>query len=157
MKNIILLLIGCIAMTLSSCGTFAVYSEAGGQRFDDGVYGSAPSFKKKAETEAGKQNIDKLIQQTKASDAYLYAAQADDSATYGGVTAMMEYNKIFGTNLTTSDLYYNGPYSYWNNPWYNNYYSSLWGYRGWYDPWYYRHSPWYYGSYYGGYYGRYYG
>ena len=94
MKNIILLLIGCIAMTLSSCGTFAAYSEAGGQKFDDGVYGSAPSFKKKAETEAGKQNIDKLIQQTKASDAYLYAAQADDSATYGGVTAMMEYNKI---------------------------------------------------------------
>ena len=82
MKNIILLLIGCIAMTLSSCGTFAAYSEAGEQRFDDGIYGSAPSFKKKTETEAGKQNIDRLIHQTKSSRGYLYAIQAD-STTYG--------------------------------------------------------------------------
>ena len=155
MKNIILLLIGCIAMTLSSCGTFAAYSEAGGQRFDDGVYGTAPSFKDKTQTEVDKQNIDRLIQQTKSSPAYLYSVQTD-STTYSGVTALMEFNKRFSTNLTTPYLYYNGPYSYWNNPWYNHYYSSLWGYRGWYDPWHYRHSPWFYGGYYGGYYGRYY-
>ena len=104
MKNIILLLIGCIAMTLSSCGTFAAYSEAGGQRFDDGVYGTAPSFKDKTQTEVDKQNIDRLIQQTKSSPAYLYAVQTD-STTYSGVTALMEFNKRFSTNLTTPYLY----------------------------------------------------
>ena len=47
MKNIILLLIGAFALTLSSCGTFAAYSEAGKQQFSDGIYGAAPSFKSK--------------------------------------------------------------------------------------------------------------
>ena len=54
MKNIILLLIGAFTLTLTSCGALASYSEGSTQKYDDGIYSSAPSFKNNNETTADK-------------------------------------------------------------------------------------------------------
>ena len=146
MKNVILLLIGAFAMTLSSCGTFAAYSSGSGQTFDDGIYSSGPSFGKRSENAESKKTAADLIQQTKESPMYLFGDRKDS----------------ISTSVTIADF---NPYytSYWDSPWYYNYYSSPWSYRGWYDPWYYnryswyyRYDPWYYNSWYGGWYGGFY-
>ena len=72
MKNAILLLIGAFALTLSSCGTFAAYSSGNGQTYDDGIYGSAPSFRNRSETAVEKEKTQELVQQTKESPIYLF-------------------------------------------------------------------------------------
>ena len=131
MKNVTLLLIGVIAMTLSSCGTFAAYSEAGGQMFEDGVYSSAPSLK-----------------ELRAADA------AQRTRPYPG-------NRIKAEDLTLNVTYYNyrvfpwgyrgwyGPWHYGHNFWHIDFYDPLYyGYNPWYyycNPWYYSYDPWYYG------------
>ena len=157
MKNIILLLIGAFALTLSSCGTFAAYSEAGKQKFSDGIYGAAPSFKNKASEETDKQKVDELIATTKNSPIYLFGDKKDSIIIPDNMAATIRFDKELGTLVTVGDFDPFGTYSnYWNTPWYYNYYSSPWSYRGYYDPWRYRYDSWYYGSYYGGYYGSYY-
>jgi hypothetical protein len=174
MKNIIILLIGTFALTLTSCGTFAAYSEGNTQKFDDGIYASAPSLKNRSETTADKQEIDALIQQTKESPVYLFGDKKDSIIIPENMAATVRFDKDLGTSVTIASF---DPYGihpdYWNSPWYYNYYSSPWSYRGYYDPWdygysswryrydpwyyrydpwYYRHDPWYYGGWYSGFY-----
>ena len=156
MKNIILLLIGTFALTLTSCGTWATYSEGSTQKFDDGIYSSAPSLKNRSETTADKQEIDALIQQTKESPVYLFGDKKDSIIIPDNMAATIRFDKDLGTSVTIASFDPYGTYSdYWNSPWYYNYYSSPWSYRGYYNPWgygydswRYRYDPWYYGGYY---------
>ena len=135
MKNAILLLIGAFAMTLSSCGTFAAYSSGSGQTYDDGIYGSSPSFRNSSETAAEKQQTAELVQQTKESPIYLFGDKKDSIIIPDNMSATIRFDKEFGTSVTIADF---NPYytNYWDSPWYyNSYYSSPWHYRGYYDPW----------------------
>lgn len=157
MKNIILLLIGAFTLTLTSCGTFAAYSDGGSQKYEDGIYSSAPSLKNRTEADTDKQEIENLIQQTKESPIYLFGDKKDSIILPENMAATLRFDKDLGTSVTIGYTDSFQTYSdYWNSPWYYNYYSSPWSYRGWYDPWSYRYGPWHYGSYWGGYYGGYY-
>ena len=123
MKNVILLLIGAFAMTLSSCGTFAAYSSDSRQTYDDGIYNSAPSFKDRSKDDKDTQNIDNLIQQTKESPIYLFGDKKDSIIIPDNMSATIRFDKELGTSVTIADF---NPYytNYWDSPWYYNYYSS---------------------------------
>ena len=65
MKRTVGLMIFASAIMLSSCGTTARYASSdNGQRFQDGIYGTTPSFRTKAEKELGQQAADALIEKT---------------------------------------------------------------------------------------------
>ena len=176
MKNVILLLIGAFAMTLSSCGTFAAYSSGTGQAFDDGIYSSGPSFGKRIENAESKKKAEDLIQQTKESPIYLFGDRKDSIIIPDNMSATIRFDKDFGTSITIADFtpyynFYSSPWSYRNyyDPWYYDpWYYNPWHYTPWhysyyswsyrYDPWYYGgfHDPWYYDRWYGGFYNPYY-
>ena len=78
MKRTVGLLVSAAAILLSSCGTTARYASSdNGQRFQDGIYGTTPSFRTKAEKELGKQAADALIEKTQASEIYLFGDKKD--------------------------------------------------------------------------------
>lgn len=156
MKNIILLLIGAFTLTLTSCGTFAAYSNESSQKYEDGIYSSTSSFKNRTEVDNDKQDIEQLVQQTKESPIYLFGDKKDSIIIPDNMMATLRFDKDLGTSVTIGytnleDIYSN----YWNSPWYFNFYSSPWSYR--YNPRYYGNC-WggFYGGFYNGFYGRYY-
>ena len=77
MKKSSMLLIAA-ALVLSSCGTAVLSASSdNGQRFQDGIYGSSPSFRSKTEKAAEKAETDALVQKTKASEIYLFGDRKD--------------------------------------------------------------------------------
>ena len=171
MKRTVGLLVSAAAILLSSCGTTARYASSdNGQRFQDGIYGTTPSFRTKAEKELGKQAADALIEKTQASEIYLFGDKKDTVIIPDNMAAKIKLNTQEGTSVTVVNVenlyewdFYN-PYDIRNSYWYGYgpYYSwtySPWRYR--YDPWYYGFSPfyrdpWYYGHYYYGFYDPFY-
>ena len=158
------------AVILCSCGTLnQVGSSDGSQRFQDGIYGKAPSLKSKAEKETQTAQAEALAEKTKGSTIYLFGDKKDSVYIPKQMAAKISFNNELGTTVTVSDqdwryddrwAYYT-PYSigsswYWSrhyDPWYWNSWSYRpWHYRGWYDPWYYNswyggwYDPWYYGG-----------
>ena len=174
MKKTFILLLGASLM-LASCGMIAQTSSSDdGQRFQDGIYASSPSFRTKAERTASKSETESLIEKTKASQIYLFGEKKDTIMIPENMYARIQFDqKVGGTVVTVGenpydwrwDLennygYYYGPYSlgaswYWSrhySPYWSSWgYYSPWRHRGWYDPWYYGSmwaDPWYYGSWY---------
>ena len=164
------------AFILSSCGTLTrIASQDSDQRFQDGIYNSAPSLRTKTEKAESRSETQALAQKTKESQIYLFGDRKDTVAIPQDMSAMIRYDqKLGGTVVTVGenpydwryDLennygYYYGPYSlgsswYWSrhySPWYSLSFAP-WRYRGWYDAWHYGswYSPYYYGGYYGGWY-----
>lgn len=181
MKKSSVLLIAA-AMVLSSCGLTANYaSKDDGQRFQDGIYGSAPSFRTRTEKAASKSETEALVNKTKESQIYLFGDKKDTIAIPENMSARIQYDqKIGGTVVTLGenpydwryDLennygYYYGPYSigsswYWSrhySPYWSSWGYSPWRYHGWHDPFYVGgwYDPWYYGGYYDPWYGGYWG
>ena len=181
-------LIMIAALVLSSCGTAAQFASSdSAQRFQDGIYGSTPSFISKAEKEDSRAATDALVEKTKASEIYLFGDKKDTIMLPENLSARIQYDqKLGGTVVTVGenpydwryDLennygYYYGPYSignswYWSrhyDPWYwdawrwNTWAYTPWRYHGWYDPFYIGgwYDPWYYGGYWGHYDPWYYG
>ena len=67
-----------VTLLLSSCGTFTqLASSSEGQKFQDGIYASAPDFMSKEEKENGKAETDALIAKTKESPIYLFGDKKD--------------------------------------------------------------------------------
>ena len=164
------------AFILSSCGAFTQLSSSdSGQRFQDGIYSNAPSFRTKAEKVESQSESQALALKTKESQIYLFGDKKDTVAIPQDMSAMIRYDqKLGGTVVTVGenpydwryDLennygYYYGPYSigsswYWSrhySPWYSWDFAP-WRYHGWYDGWHFGswYSPYYYGGYYGGWY-----
>ena len=185
MKKSSVLLIAAILM-LVSCGTVAQYASSdNGQKYNDGIYTSTPSFMTKAEKEEARNEAQALVEKTQASQIYLFGDKKDTVMIPQDMSAMIRYDqKLGGTVVTVGenpydwryDLennygYYYGPYSigsswYWSrhySPWYwNSWTYSPWRYHGWYDPFYIGgwYDPWYYSGwydpwYYGGWWGWY--
>ena len=174
-KSSMLLIVA--ALVLSSCGTAAQYASSdNGQKFQDGIYSSTPSFRSKQEKAEDQAATEALIEKTKASEIYLLGEKKDTVMIPENFFAHIQYDQKLGGTLVTVgenpydwryDLennygYYYNPYSigaswYWSrhyDPWYWNTWSySPWRYSSWYyNSWY---DPWYYGGYYGGYWGIY--
>ena len=179
MKKNSLLTIVAILM-LSSCGITSQYTSTNsGARFQDGIYSGTPSFRSRAEKTEARATTDALIEETKASQIYLFGEKKDTIMIPENMSASIRYDQSLASTVVTVgenpyawqnnlDLWsYYTPYSigsswYWSrhyDPWYSNYwywnrwpYYSSWGYcGGWYDPWYYGgiYDPWYYGGWYG--------
>ena len=170
------LLILLAAAVLSSCGAISqATSENGGQRFQDGIYSSSPSFRTRTEKTESQAKTDELINKTKASKIYLFGEHKDSIMIPENFSARIQFDqKVGGTVVTVGenpydwrwDLennygYYYGPYSlgsswYWSrhyNPYYSSFYGPYWS--SWsHNPWRYYsyYDPWYYGGYYGSYY-----
>lgn len=177
MKKTFILFLAAVA-TVSSCGMIAgSVSSDNGQRFQDGIYNSSPSFRTKEEKAESKTETDALVAKTKESQIYLFGDKKDTVMIPQNMSARIQFNPEAGGTVVTvgEDPYgwWNGytypPYSigsswYWSrhySPYYSPYWGA-WGYRPWryygfYDPWYYGgfYDPWYYGGY--GYYGHWYG
>lgn len=177
MKKTYILFLAAVA-TVSSCGMIAgSVSSDNGQRFQDGIYNSSPSFRTKEEKAESKTETDALVAKTKESQIYLFGDKKDTVMIPQNMSARIQFNPEAGGTVVTvgEDPYgwWNGytyaPYSigsswYWSrhySPYYSPYWGT-WGYRPWryygfYDPWYYGgfYDPWYYGGY--GYYGHWYG
>ena len=177
MKKTYILFLAAVA-TVSSCGMIAgSVSSDNGQKFQDGIYNSSPSFRTKEEKAESKTETDALVAKTKESQIYLFGDKKDTVMIPQNMSARIQFNPEAGGTVVTvgEDPYgwWNGythtPYSigsswYWSrhySPYYSPYWGT-WGYRPWryygfYDPWYYGgfYDPWYYGGY--GYYGHWYG
>lgn len=168
MKKSLLMTLAAIVM-LSSCGTLSQLGPTGSdQKFQDRIYAHSPSFRSKAEKEAGSAQTEALTEKTKSSTIYLFGDKKDSIYVPKEMAAKISFNNELGTTVTVSEYdwrydnqwaYYT-PYSigsswYWSrhyDPWYWNSWSYRpWHYRGWYDPWY--HSSWYGGWYDPWYYG----
>ena len=163
-KSSILLMIAAVA--LSSCGAAAQYaSSSTGQRFQDGIYNSSPSFLSKTEKDEDKAVTDALVEKTKASEIYLFGDRKDTIMLQENLSAKIQYDKQLGSTVVTvaetpydwrydylnTYGYYYDPYSigsswYWSrhyDPWYrdawrwNTWAYTPWRYHGWYDPFYY--------------------
>lgn len=174
-----LLLALATAVILSSCGTLAnLGPSSDGQRFQDGIYGKAPSFKTKTDRDAELAESQSLVDKTKGSTIYLFGDKKDTVYVPKEMAARISFSNELGTTVTVTDYDYDWrydntwawytPYSigsswYWSrhyNPWYSSAWAfSPWHYRGFYDPWYYGgfYSSWYFGGfydpwYYGGFY-----
>ena len=152
MKKTSVLLIAA-ALILSSCGIIAQQASSDeGHRYQDGLYGSTPSFRSKAEKETSQKETDELINRTKASEIYLFGDRKDTVAIPENMYARIQYDqKVGGTVVTVGenpydwrwDLennygYYYGPYSigsswYWSR-YYSPYYSS-WCYSPYWSSW----------------------
>ena len=181
MKKSSLLMIA-VALILSSCGMASKYTSTTSEgRFQDGIYNNAPSFRTKAEKDESRSKAASLMEETKASQIYLFGEKKDSIIIPENMSASIRYDKSLASTVVTvgenpyawqnniDPWYYYTPYSigsswYWSrhyDPWYSNPWHwntwtySPWRYYGWYDPWYYGgfYDPWYYGGYYGGYYG----
>jgi len=172
-KSTVLLI--AAAVLLSSCGTAVQTASSGnGQRYQDGIYSSAPSFRSRTEKAEEKAETEALVEKTKASQIYLFGDRKDTVMIPDNMAATIKYDRE--ARSTVVSVYENPydwrnnimdpwdfytPYSigsswYWSrhyNPWY---YTGAWGrpywrYSSWYyDPWYYGgwYDPWYYGGWY---------
>ena len=175
MKKTCILFLGAIA-ALTSCGMIAQSaSYDNDSRFQDGIYGSSPSFKTNTEKAAAKSETDALVEMTKQSPIYLFGDKKDTIMIPENFSAKIQYDqKVGGTVVTVGenpydwrwDLennygYYYGPYSigsswYWSrhySPYWSVYYSPYWS--SWsYSPWSYYgyYDPWGYAGYWGGFY-----
>ena len=148
MKKTSVLLIAA-ALILSSCGIIAQQASSDeGHRYQDGLYGSTPSFRTKAQKETSQKETAELINRTKASEIYLFGDKKDTIAIPENMSARIQYDqKVGGTVVTVGenpydwrwDLennygYYYGPYSigsswYWSrhySPYWSAYYSPYW-------------------------------
>ena len=180
-KNSLLMI--AIALILSSCGIASQYTSASnGARFQDGIYSSSPSFRSRMEKAESRTKTDALVEETKASQIYLFGEKKDTVMIPQNMSASIRYDKSLASTVVTvgenpyawqydlDSWYYYTPYSigsswYWSrhyDPWYssswywNTWAYSPWRYHGWYDPYYYGgwYDPWYYGyPYYCGWYG----
>ena len=125
MKKTFILLLGASLM-LASCGMIAnTASSDSGQRFQDGIYASSPSFRSKAERTASKSETEALIEKTKGSQIYLFGDKKDTVMIPDDMYARIQFDqKVGGTVVTIGenpydwrwDLennygYYYGPYS----------------------------------------------
>ena len=176
-KSSMLLIVA--ALVLSSCGTAAQYASSdNGQKFQDGIYSSGPSFRSKQEKAEDLAATEALVEKTKSSEIYLFGDRKDTVMVPENFSARIQYDqKLGGTVVTVGenpydwryDLennygYYYGPYSYYYNPysigssWYwsrhfDPWYWDTWSYSPWrYSSWHYYNSwyePWYYGGYWG--------
>ena len=185
MKKSSLLMIAAV-LILSSCGMASKYTSGNSEaRFQDGIYNSAPSFRSKEDKAQDRAATDALVEETKASQIYLFGEKKDSIIIPESMSASIRYDKSLASTVVTvgenpyawqnniDPWYYYTPYSigsswYWSrhyDPWYGNaWYWNTWAYSpwshyGWYDPWYYGgfYDPWYYGGYYGYMYPHYYG
>lgn len=185
MKKSSLLMIA-VTLILSSCGMASKYTSASSEsRFQDGIYSNAPSFRSKEEKAQTRAVTDALVEETKASQIYLFGDKKDSIIIPESMSASIRYDKSLASTVVTvgenpyawqnniDPWYYYTPYSigsswYWSrhyDPWYSNaWYWNRWHspyyYGGWYDPYYYGgwYDPWYYGGWYDPwYYGGYYG
>ena len=174
-----LLLALATAVILSSCGTLASLSPSSdGHRFQDGVYGKAPSFRTKTDKATELAESQSLVDKTKGSVIYLFGDKKDTVYVPKEMAARISFSNELGTTVTVTDNDYDWrydntwawytPYSigsswYWSrhyNPWYSSAWAfSPWYYGGFHDPWFYGgfYSPWYYSGFYdpwfyGGYY-----
>lgn len=171
MKKSSMLLITA-ALALSSCGTAATLASSdNGQKFQDGIYSSGPSFRSKEEKAEDKAATDALVEKTKASEIYLFGDKKDTVMVPENFAASIQYDKKLGSTIVTvsenpydwrysfmnHNGYYYDPYSigsswYWSrhyDPWYWDTWSySHWRYSSWhyYSSWY---DPWYYSGYWG--------
>ena len=171
MKKTSILMILAV-MIASSCGTLAQWGTSdSGQKFQDGIYGSSPSFRSREEKLASRSGAEELVSKTKESPIYLFGDRKDTIMIPDNFSARIQYDqKVGGTVVTVGenpfdwrwDLenrygYYYGPYSlgsswYWSRH-YSPYYSPFWGpyWNNWcYSPWRYYsyYDPWYYGGFY---------
>ena len=175
MKKSSLLMIA-VALILSSCGMASKYTSASSEsRFQDGIYSNAPSFRSKEEKAQTRAVTDALVEETKASQIYLFGDKKDSIIIPESMSASIRYDKSLASTVVTvgenpyawqnniDPWYYYTPYSigsswYWSrhyDPWYSNaWYWNRWHspyyYGGWYDPYYYGgwYDPWYYGGWY---------
>ena len=174
-------------LMLASCGTASQYASSdNGQRFQDGIYASAPSVQDREQKEENDKEMQDLVAKTQASEIYLFGEKKDTVMIPENMSAMIRYDqKLGGTVVTVGENPYDwrydleNNYGYWypyGSPWHFNvnispwYWGPSWSYRPWgyynpyyygsywCDPWYYGgwYDPWYYGGYYGGYYAGFY-
>ena len=164
MKKSSLLMI-VAAIVLSSCGITTQYtSTADNSRFQDGIYSSSPSFRSKEERSDSRTKTDALIEETKASQIFLFGEKKDTVVIPQNMSASIRYDKSLASTVVTIgenpyawennlDLWsYYTPYSIGSSWYWNRWPYSSWSYySGWYDPWYYGgiYDPWYNGGWYG--------
>ncbi len=164
MKKSSLLMI-VAAIVLSSCGITTQYtSTTDNSRFQDGIYSSSPSFRSKEERSDSRTKTDALIEETKASQIFLFGEKKDTVVIPQNMSASIRYDKSLASTVVTIgenpyawennlDLWsYYTPYSIGSSWYWNRWPYSSWSYySGWYDPWYYGgiYDPWYYGGWYG--------
>ena len=142
-----LLLALATAVILSSCGTLAnLGSSSEGQRFQDGIYGKAPSFKTRTDRDAELAESQSLVDKTKGSTIYLFGDKKDSIIIPESMSASIRYDKSLASTVVTVG---ENPYAWQNNidPWY--YYTpysigSSWYWSRHYSPYY---SPWGYSPY----------
>lgn len=171
------------AVLLTACGTASQYAASSGSaRFEDGIYGSSPSFMSRETRNESQEETDALIEKTKASRIYLFGEKKDTVVIPENMSAKIQFDRNAGNTIVTVG---ENPYDWQNNidpwlyfapysigssmyryryfdPWYhsswfwNTWSYTPWVYSGWHDPFYWGgwYDPWYYG--YGGWYGGWY-
>lgn len=156
MKKSLILLSICSAVLLTSCGTSSYYASSS---FEDGIY-YRPSKDLRAEADADKEQVQRLIEQTRQE-----AARFSDTIIIAGASNSVDipydpdkqYTILFDDQLESTgqlninfnfDDWYPGYgfmdyYSYWD--WrYWKIFGPSWYRWGWYDPWYWGwYDPWY--------------
>ena len=148
-KNSLLMI--AIALILSSCGIASQYTSASnGARFQDGIYSSSPSFRSRMEKAESRTKTDALVEETKASQIYLFGEKKDTVMIPQNMSASIRYDKSLASTVVTvgenpyawqydlDSWYYYTPYSI----------GSSWYWSRHYDPWYYGYP--YYCGWYGG-------
>ena len=138
MKKSSLLMI-VTTLILSSCGLTAQYtSNTSESRFHDGIYSSTPSFRSREEKTESRTKTDELVEQTKASEIYLFGEKKDTIMVPQDMSVSIRYDKSLASTVVTVG---ENPYAWQNNidPWY--YYTpysvgSSWYWSRHYNPWY---------------------
>ena len=104
------------ALILSSCGTFNQLISSDGQKFQDGIYASAPDFRSREEKAKGKAETDALIAKTKESPIYLFGDKKDTIMIPDSYSATIRYDQSIGSTVVTVG---ENPYDWRNNlnPW----------------------------------------
>ena len=104
MKKTSILLLGAIAV-LSSCGMLSQSASSGNDhRFQDGIYGSVPSFKTKEEKMESKAAADDLVSTTKESPIYLFGDRKDTIMIPQNMSARIQFDqKVGGTTVTIGE------------------------------------------------------
>lgn len=148
-------------LMFTACGTTARYASSGHQRFDDGIYSNGPTFISKAERQAADKETEKLVEETKASEIYLFGDKKDTVMIPQNMSATIKFDQKIGTTVTIHDNPYDWRNNYsawgwytpigfsagWRFGWgYHNWHMSVhnpyyWHYGRYYDPWHY--DPWY--------------
>ena len=117
MKKSTVLLIAA-AVLLSSCGTAVQTASSGnGQRYQDGIYSSAPSFRSRTEKAEEKAETEALVEKTKASQIYLFGDRKDTVMIPDNMAATIKYDREARSTVVSV---YENPYDWRNNimdPW----------------------------------------